>query len=102
MVSGLPGLSVLRLFRAFRVLRLMRRIPTLRKIIVGIIATLSSTASAFTILSLVLGIWSILGVGFFSEHFEDEFGDFFKAMLTCLQMMTFDAWASGVARPVMK
>lgn len=100
-VSGLPGLSVLRLFRAFRAFRLARRIPTLRKLIVGVIATLPPVSTAFAILIMVLGIWSIIGVGFFADGFDDEFGDFFKAYLTLLQIMTFDAWASGVARPVM-
>merc|ERR1711904_453328 len=36
--SGNSGFTVLRLFRAFRVFRLFKRIPSLRKIIVGIIS----------------------------------------------------------------
>jgi len=98
--TGLPGFSVLRLFRAFRILRLARRVPLLRQLILGVLAIIPPASSAFVILILVLGIWSILGVGFFAEHFPDEFGDFSRAMLTCLQIMTYDAWASGVARPV--
>lgn len=101
-ISSLPGLSVLRLFRAFRILRLARRVPILRKLILGVMATISPTLNAFAILCLVLGIWSILGVGFFSEGFPDEFGDFVFASLTCLQILTFDAWASDVARPIMR
>jgi voltage-gated sodium channel len=100
-VGNLPGITVLRLFRAFRVFRLFKRIPSLRKIVVGVAHALPGVASAFMLLGLVMGIWSILGVGFFKDEFPDHYGDFFKAMLTSFQIMTFDGWASEVTRPIL-
>jgi voltage-gated sodium channel len=99
--DGLPGFTVLRLFRAFRVFRLFKRIPSLRKIVVGVVSAMPGVANAFVLLGLVMGIWSIMGVNFFGDDFPMEFGTFFKAMLTCFQIMTFDGWASEIARPIM-
>lgn len=100
-ISNMPGITVLRLFRAFRVFRLLKRIPSLRKIVIGVAHALPGVASAFMLLGLVMGIWSILGVGFFKDEFPDHYGDFFKAMLTMFQIMTFDGWASEVTRPIL-
>merc|ERR1719310_1926730 len=79
------GISVLRLFRAFRVFRLFKRVKSLRQIIAGILKSLPGVSNAFVILGLVMGIWSIIGVSFYGDDFEDYFGNFFKAMLTMFQ-----------------
>jgi len=100
MLGDFPGVTVLRLFRAFRVFRLFKRIQSLRMIIVGITKSLPGVTNALCILGLVMGVWAIMGVNFFGEDFPDEFGCFFKAMLTCVQMMTYDSWVSGISRPI--
>merc|ERR1719265_2284818 len=94
------GISVLRLFRAFRVFRLFKRIKSLRQIIAGILKSLPGVSNAFVILGLVMGIWSIMGKNFFGEEFPNEFGNFFRAMLTMFQVMSYDSWSSGVSRPI--
>merc|ERR1719240_3878 len=47
-----------------------------------------------------MGIWSIMGVSFYRELYPDEFGSFFKGMLSMLQIMSFDSWSFGITRPV--
>jgi hypothetical protein len=94
------GISVLRLFRAFRVFRLFKRVKSLRQIIAGIGKSLPGVSNAFIILTLVMGIWSIMGKNFFGTEFPDEFGNFFKAMLSMFQVMSYDSWSSGITRPV--
>lgn len=97
---SIPGISVLRLFRAFRVFRLFKRVRSLRQIIAGIMKSLPDVSYAFVILGLVMGIWSIIGVSQFGEDFPELFGDFFKAMLSMFQVMSFDSWSQQIARPV--
>merc|ERR1719375_1590583 len=99
--------TALRLFRAFRrsivafkVTRLLK-MEKLKIIILGVLKSLPGVTNAFILLGLVMGIWSIMGVNFFREDFDDEFGNFFKAMLTMAQIMTFDSWSSGVSRPIL-
>merc|ERR1719265_1777203 len=94
------GISVLRLFRAFRVFRLFKRVKSLRQIIAGIGKSMPGVSNAFVILVLVMGIWSIMGKNFFGADFPDEFGNFFKAMLSMFQVMSYDSWSSGITRPV--
>jgi len=99
-LGNLPGISVLRLFRAFRVFRLFKRVPSLKLIIEGVVASLPGVSNAFVVLGILMGIWSIMGVEFFKKYDEQSFGDFFKAMFTMWQIMTMDSWASGIARPL--
>ena len=82
----MPGIVVLRLFRAFRVFRLFKRIPSLRKIVVGVMVSLPGVGNAFVILGLIMAIWSIIGVEFFREDMDEEFGNFAKGMLTMFQV----------------
>jgi voltage-gated sodium channel len=100
MLSDLPGISVLRLFRAFRVFRLFKRVPSLKMIIEGILASLPGVMNAFLVLGILMGIWSIMGVEFFKDFEPMYFGNFMKAMFTMWQVMTMDSWASNIARAV--
>merc|ERR1740130_763036 len=96
--KGLPAFNVLRLFRAFRVFRLFKRIKSLRCIIEGVFAAMPGVTNAFMVLAILMGIWSIMGVEFFGEVAEEEFGNFACAMFTMFQVMTMDSWSSGIAR----
>jgi len=98
--SNLPGMSIFRLFRAFRVFRLFKRIKSLKLIIEGVFGALPGVSQAFVVLSVLMGIWSILGVQTYGPHDPAHFGNFFKAMFTMFQVMTMDSWSSGIARNI--
>lgn len=66
----------------------------------SIIKSLPGMAIAFVALFLVMGIYGIIGVDFWGEKYPDFFGNFLKAVLTLLQIMSFDSWCSGVAREI--
>merc|ERR1712228_954747 len=91
-MNDLPGISVLRLFRAFRVFRLFKRIPSLRIIIEGVGASIVGVSNAFMILTILMGIWAIIGVEFFNgrDHAAREdgeyFGSFLRGMYTLFQV----------------
>lgn len=100
-------MTVLRLFRAFRrsivafrVVKLLR-LQWVKVIVIGVLKSLPGVSNAFVLLGLIMGIWSIMGVEFYREDFPDEFGNFFRAMLTMLQIMSFDSWSSGITRPIL-
>merc|ERR1719245_2793862 len=99
-MENLPGISVLRLFRAFRVVRLFKRIKTMRKMMDSILKSLPGMSIAFAALFLIMGIYGIIGVEFWRDSFKDEYGNFLKAVLSLLQIMTFDSWSSGIARKI--
>jgi len=99
--SGIPGINTLRLFRAFRVIRLFKRIPSLKRIVEGVIQAIPGVSNALIVLTLIMAIWSILGVEFYSTTSPENFGTFFKGMFSMFQCMTLDSW-SGIARPLIK
>jgi len=99
--SGIPGINTLRLFRAFRVIRLFKRIPSLKRIVEGVIQSIPGVGNAFIVLTLIMAIWSILGVEFYSRSSPENFGTFSKGMFSMFQCMTLDSW-SGIARPLIK
>jgi len=99
--SGIPGINTLRLFRAFRVIRLFKRIPSLKRIVEGVIQSIPGVGNAFIVLALIMAIWSILGVEFYSGAAPENFGTFSKGMFSMFQCMTLDSW-SGIARPLIK
>merc|ERR1719160_781785 len=102
---GNTNIAILRTFRAvrrsivaFRVVKLLR-LKQLKIIVVGVMRSITGVSYAFVLLTIVMGIWSIMGVDFFGEHWPDEFGNFSLAMLTMTQIMSFDSWSSGITRP---
>lgn len=96
-LSDVPGISSLRLLRAFRVVRLFKRVPALKLIIEGVLASLPGVLSAFAVLFLITSIWAIMATDFFRVSRPEQFGNFFYSMLTFFQVMTYDSWYSGVA-----
>lgn len=102
LATNLPGITVLRLFRAFRVFRLFKRIRCLQMILIGIGKSIPGVRDALVVLGLIMAIWAIIGVNFFGDKdaYKLYYGDFGKAMLTQLQIMTLDSWASQIARPI--
>ena len=103
---GLEGsavdLSVLRLLRTFRVFRLFKRVPSLRLIIEGVLASITGVLNAFAVLFIFMAIWSIMGVEFFRGKMNDDYGPYFDnfmySMFTMFQMVTMDSWCSFITR----
>merc|ERR1719498_1703713 len=104
MLAGNTNVAVLRMFRAFRraivafrVVKLLK-LDSLKIIVMGVMKSLLPVSNAFILLGIVMGIWSIMGVNFYADLYPDYFGNFPLAMLTMLQVMSFDSWSSGIAR----
>jgi len=63
--------SMLRNMRAFRVFRLFKRVKSLNKIIVAIVHAVPGVVNAFLILFIVMSIYAILAVEFYTHMAED-------------------------------
>mmetsp|Transcript_48459 Transcript_48459/g.75503 ORF Transcript_48459/g.75503 Transcript_48459/m.75503 type:complete len:353 (+) Transcript_48459:126-1184(+) len=121
--------SMLRCMRAFRIFRLFRRVKSLNKIIVAMLTAVPGVCNAFVILTIVMAIYSILGVEFFrnvgsfchedpsrtgrsqEEHDKyitgrtfcvgkEYYGTFFRSMYTQFQVLTGESWSEAIARPI--
>ena len=93
--------SVLRALRVLRVLRLLSFIPTLRKVVGGLIAALPGMASIIVLLGLVFYVFSVMATKLFGAAFPDWFGSIGASAYSLFQIMTLESWSMGIVRPVM-
>lgn len=96
-----PFVSILRLVRVLRLIRMIPAIPALRKIIDSLMASVPALTGILGLSILLFSIYAIIGTTFFSEVLPYEFfGSFHTSLFTLMQVVTFESWASQVARPV--
>ncbi|WP_227940452.1 ion transporter [Alkalihalobacillus deserti] len=96
-----PFVSVLRLVRVLRLIRMIPAIPALRKIVDSLMKSLPALTGILGLSILIFSIYAIIGTTFFRDVLPYEFfGSFHTALFTLLQVVTFESWASQVARPI--
>lgn len=96
-----PFVSSLRLVRVLRLFRMIPAIPSLRKIIDSLIKSIPALTGVLGLTLLIFTIYAIIGTTFFRDVLPYEFfGSFHNSLFTLMQVVTFESWASQVARPV--
>ncbi|MFD2131011.1 ion transporter [Pseudogracilibacillus auburnensis] len=97
-----PFVSVMRLLRVLRLLRMIPAVPALRKIVDALMKSVPALTGILGLSFLIFSIYAIIGTTYFSEVLPNEFfGSFHASLFTLMQVVTFESWASQVARPVM-
>ncbi|WP_112182457.1 ion transporter [Paraliobacillus zengyii] len=93
--------SVIRLLRVLRLLRMIPAIPALRKIVDALMKSIPALTGILGLSFLIFSIYAIIGTTLYSEVLPAEFfGSFHESLFTLLQVVTFESWASQVARPI--
>nr|6SX5_A Chain A, Ion transport protein [Magnetococcus marinus MC-1]6SX7_A Chain A, Ion transport protein [Magnetococcus marinus MC-1]6SXC_A Chain A, Ion transport protein [Magnetococcus marinus MC-1]6SXE_A Chain A, Ion transport protein [Magnetococcus marinus MC-1]6SXF_A Chain A, Ion transport protein [Magnetococcus marinus MC-1]6SXF_B Chain B, Ion transport protein [Magnetococcus marinus MC-1]6YZ0_A Chain A, Ion transport protein [Magnetococcus marinus MC-1]6Z8C_A Chain A, Ion transport protein len=95
------SLSVLRTFRIFRVMRLVSVIPTMRRVVQGMLLALPGVGSVAALLTVVFYIAAVMATNLYGATFPEWFGDLSKSLYTLFQVMTLESWSMGIVRPVM-
>ncbi|MCK7610948.1 ion transporter [Roseibium sediminicola] len=104
-ISLMPAtgnLSVLRSLRILRVLRLISVVPSLRRVIGGLIAALPGMGSIVVLMALVFYVFAVMATKLFGAAFPEWFGDLGASLYTLFQIMTLESWSMGIVRPVME
>ncbi|MCV0395935.1 MAG: ion transporter [Rhizobiaceae bacterium] len=96
------NLSVLRALRILRVLRLIGMVPSLRRVVGGLIAALPGMGSIVLLLALVYYVFSVMATKLFGASFPDWFGTIALSAYSLFQIMTLESWSMGIVRPVME
>lgn len=94
--------SVLRALRILRVLRLISVVPSLRKVVGGLITSLPGLASIFVLLMLVFYVFAVMATKLYGSAFPEWFGTIGASFYTLFQIMTLESWSMGIVRPVME
>lgn len=96
------NLSVLRALRILRALRLVSVVPSLRRVVGGLINALPGMGSIVLLLGLVFYVFSVMATNLYGASFPDWFGSIGASAYTLFQIMTLESWSMGIVRPVME
>lgn len=96
------NLSVLRALRILRVLRLVSVVPSLRRVVGGLVAALPGMGSIVLLLGLVFYVFAVMATKLYAQTFPEWFGSIGNSAFTLFQIMTLDSWSMGIVRPVLE
>jgi voltage-gated sodium channel len=94
--------SVLRALRVLRVLRILTIVPSMRRVVGGLLAAIPGLASIAAVLGLLFYVFAVIATKLFGADFPDWFGTLGRSLYTLFQVMTLESWSMGIVRPVME
>ncbi|MFL5090813.1 MAG: ion transporter, partial [Xanthobacteraceae bacterium] len=83
-------------------LRLITVVPTLRRVVGGLIASLPGRGSILLLILLVYYVAAVMAVNLYGEEFPDLFGTLGRSLFTLFTIMTLEGWVEGVVKPIME
>jgi voltage-gated sodium channel len=101
LIPSAGAFSVLRALRILRVMRLISVVPSLRRVIGGLLAALPGMGSIMMLLGLFFYVFSVMATKLFGATFPEWFGSIAASAYSLFQIMTLESWSMGIVRPVM-
>jgi voltage-gated sodium channel len=94
--------AVLRALRVLRVLRLITLVPSMKRVVGGLLAALPGLGSVLAIILIIFYVGAVIATKLFAADFPQWFGTLGESAFTLFQIMTLESWAMGIVRPVME
>ena len=106
LVPSTDSLQILRSLRILRALRLITVVPSLKRVVGALISALPGLGSIVALLALIFYVAAVMATKLFHDvEFgpgkEQYFGSIGATLITLFQIMTLDAWAENILRPLM-
>jgi voltage-gated sodium channel len=95
-------LAVLRALRVLRVLRLITLVPSMKRVVGGLLSALPGLGSVTAIIGIIFYVAAVIATGLFGADFPQWFGTLGASAFTLFQVMTLEGWAMDIVRPVME
>ena len=102
LVPAAGPFAVLRALRVLRVLRLLTMVPSMRRVVGGLLAAIPGLASVIAIIGIIFYVAAVIATQLFGQRFPDWFGHLGESAYTLFQIMTLESWSMGIVRPVME
>jgi len=102
LVPATGQLAVLRALRVLRVLRVLTIVPSMRRVVGGLLAAIPGLSSIAMVLALVFYVFAVITTNLFGGDFPEWFGTLGRSLYTLFQVMTLESWSMGIVRPVME
>ena len=93
-IGGAESIFVARLLRIVRILRIITVVPAFRHIIDSLIKTIPRVGFIALLMFIFIYIWGAIGTLFFDDIDPERWGNIGVAMLTLVQVATYDDWAA--------
>ena len=94
--------SVLRALRVLRVLRLITGVPSLRRVVAGLLTALPGMGSIVLLIGLLYYVFAVMATKLYGEDFPALFGTLPRTLFTLFTVMTLEGWVDGVVKPIME
>ncbi|HEB63133.1 MAG TPA: ion transporter [Gammaproteobacteria bacterium] len=95
-------LEVLRALRVLRVLRLLTMVPSMKRVVGGMLSALPGLASVAGIMAIIFYIAAVIATNLYKDTFPEWFGSLATSSYTLFQVMTLESWSMGIVRPIME
>jgi voltage-gated sodium channel len=102
LVPATHSVSVLRALRVLRVLRLVSAVPSMRRVVEGLLRAIPGMGAIAGLLVLLFYIFGVMATKLFGAAFPEWFGTLPRSMYSLFQIMTLESWSMGIVRPVME
>ena len=102
LVPATEMFTVLRALRILRVLRLITAVPTLKRVVAGLIASLPGMGAIVLLIGLIYYVFAVMANKLFGDDNPVLFGTLGDALWTLFTVMTLEGWTNDVAKPVME
>ena len=102
LVPASGPLAVLRTLRVLRVLRMLTLLPSMRRVVGGLVSAIPGLGSVILLMALIFYVAAVVATGLFGANFPDWFGTLGESGYTLFQVMTLESWSMGIARPVIE
>lgn len=94
--------AVLRALRILRVLRILTMVPSMRRVVGALLASVPGLSSIALVLMLIYYVFAVIATNLFGESFPEWFGSIGESLYTLFQIMTLEGWSMGIVRPIME
>ena len=102
LVPASGPLAVLRALRVLRVLRLITLVPSMKRVVGGLLSALPGLGSVSAIIGIIFYVSAVIATKLVGAAFPQWFGTLGDSAFTLFQVMTLESWAMGIVRPVME
>jgi voltage-gated sodium channel len=100
--SSTDAFTVLRALRVLRLLRLITLVPSLRRVVGGLIGALPGMGSIVLLVGLIYYVSAVMATNLFGSEFDQLFGTLPRSLFTLFAVMTLEGWVDGVVKPIME
>ncbi|MEM7619896.1 MAG: ion transporter [Pseudomonadota bacterium] len=94
--------QVLRALRIIRILRLASTIPSMRRVVSGLVTAIPGMGTIILLLSMIFYLFAVIATNLYGPNFPEWFGTIGASLYSLFQIMTLESWSMGIVRPVME